>query len=53
MLVEVDALVVGDAEKVKNLNVVFASVFITKASPWESQTLKVRESQGKGRFPIG
>ena len=38
MLVEVGALVVGDAEKVKNLNVVFASVLIAKTSPQEPQT---------------
>lgn len=53
MLVEVGALVIGDAEKVKILNAFFASTFNAKASPQESQTLKVRESQEKGRFPTG
>ncbi|GAB0176369.1 mitochondrial enolase superfamily member 1 [Grus japonensis] len=42
LLNEVGALVTEDTEKAELLNVTFASVFIAKASPQESQTLEVQ-----------
>jgi len=43
LLNEVDALVVGDAEKAELLNAFFASVCTAKAGPQASQSLEVRE----------
>lgn len=49
LLNEVSALMMEDTEKVDLLNN-FDSGFTV---PWETQTLEVRESLGKGKVPLG
>jgi len=43
----------GDAEKEEIKYTFSASVFNANISPQESQTLELRESQGKGRLSFG